>query len=109
MINSKARETTFVMIATFSFLVLSAYLVLWKQSNQDIRIVEAAAILFLLGVLFSSRKAPTIATAFLFTGLRWTFGAIVTHELRAIIATVIFLSVPTLILYLDARKRKSIL
>jgi hypothetical protein len=103
------RQTVCILVAGFSFLILSAYLILWSHSNRDFRIVVTVAILFILGVLFAPRKDLTIGTAFLFAGLRWGFAAIVTHELRAIIATVIFLSVPAAMLYLDSRKQKPIL
>ena len=103
------RQTTCVLVAGFSFLILSTYLMLWTQSNRDIRILVAAAILFIVGVLFAPRRDLTLGTAFLFAGLRWAFAAIITHELRSIIATVLFLSVPAIMLFLDGRKQNRIL
>jgi FtsH-binding integral membrane protein len=100
------RETVFAMIAAFSFLVLSTYLVLWKDSNRDLRIVCITAILFVVAIVFSRRKDVAVGGSFLFAAIRWALAAIVTHELRAITATVVFLSVPALLLFLDSRKRK---
>jgi hypothetical protein len=103
------RQTVCALIAAFSFLVLSGYLLLWNHSNRDMRIMIGAAILFILGVLFSPRKDVTIFAAFLFVAIRLAFAAIITLELRAIIGTLIFLSVPVLMLYLEARKQKRIM
>lgn len=107
--NYDSRQTASVLVAGFSFLVLSAYLLLWRHSNQDIRITIASAVLFFLSVVLAPRKDVTICAAFLFAGLRWAVAAIITFEARAIIGALLFLSVPALLLFLEARRQRPVL
>lgn len=109
MANIQLRQTISVLLAGFSFVILSSYLVLWTHSNQDIRIVIVCAVLFVIGVFLAPRKDATICAAFLFAAFRWGIVALITHGARPVIATVVLLAVPLLWFYLESRKQKPIL
>lgn len=64
-----------------------------------------AALLFMLSVIFAPRKDVTIGVTFLFTGVRWGIAAVTTHELRAVLAAVVFLGVQGLLVLLEARQK----
>lgn len=100
------RETLCGLVAVFSLLILSAYIVLWNESNRDWRIAGAVFVLFVLGVVFSPRRNVVVAAAFLFSAIRWGIVALITWQPRAIVATAGFLSVPILLLIVDARKQQ---
>ncbi len=104
--GQRLRQSIFGLTAVFSFLIFSAYLVLWKESNHDMRIAATSAILFLMGVFLSPRRDVTIFATFIFAGVRWAFGAIIAHDLRVIVAASVFLAVPVVMLVVDARKQK---
>lgn len=101
------RETLCTLVAGFSLLILSAYVVLWKASNRDWRIAGAAFVLFVLSVMFSPRRNLVIGAAFLFSAIRWGIAALITLEPGAIVAAVGFFSVPILLLIADTRKQRT--
>jgi hypothetical protein len=95
------RERILGVIAIFSFFILSASLVLWKTSNQNLKVAAIAAALFLCGIIFSRQKVAVICASLLFAGVRWGIGAIFTHDQRAATAALLFLSIPVLLFVLD--------
>ena len=103
----KQRETLCGLVAVFSLLILSAYIVLWKESNRDWRIAGTAFGLFVLGVVFSPRRNVVIAAAFLFSAIRWGIVALITWEPRAIIAALGFCSIPILLLIAETRQQST--
>jgi hypothetical protein len=114
----KQRETLCGLVAVFSLLILSAYIVLWKESNRDwlfraspaVRhqvIAGTAFVLFVLGVVFSPRRNVVIAAAFLFSAIRWGIVALITWEPRAIIAALGFCSIPILLLIAETRQQST--
>ena len=107
--NIQLRQTISVLIAGFSFVILSSYLVLWSHRNQDMRIVIVCAVFFVIGVFLAPRKDAVICAAFLFAACRWGIVAFTTHGVRPVIATIVLLAVPLLWFYLESRKQKPIL
>jgi hypothetical protein len=105
--RNRHRETLCGLVAVFSLLALSAYIVLWKESNRDWRIVGAAFVLFVLGVVFSPRRNSVIAAAFLFSAIRWGIVALTTRDARAIVAALGFCSIPILLLIAETRKQST--
>lgn len=93
------------MTSAVSLLVLSAYVVLWANSNKDLRIAGVALIFFIAGIAIAHHRVGVICGAFFCTSLRWIIGAVGTGERRAIVAALVTATLPTVLLLVDARRQ----
>lgn len=105
MFKPENRDTLGGVISAVSLLVLSAYVVLWSDSNKDLRIAGIALIFFIAGIAIAHHRVGVICGALFFTSLRWIIGAVGTGERRAIIAALVTTALPTLLLLVDARRQ----
>ncbi len=78
-----------------------------ERNQQRLKDPIACVILFSFALILARRKDVTLFAALGFAGLRWAIAAIVTHELRTVIATIIFLGIPILLIFgmLDDRSQ----
>ena len=96
------RQTISGLLAVFSLMILSSYMVLWRESNRDYRIVVISLLVFVVAIVFSPDKRGSLCAASGFTGIRWLLGAIATREHRAVLATVFFIGLPVAYILLEA-------
>lgn len=86
--------------------VLSAYAVIWNQTNKSPWVIGGTIGLFIVGVIFASHRVGILCGAFFFVALRWMIAAIGTGERRAIVATIVFAAIPTILLIIDGRRQQ---
>lgn len=99
-------QTIASLVAIFALLILSSYLVLWRESNRNIFIAGACGVLFAAGIFLSHDRIVAIYAAFGFTGARWAISAIATRQLTPVVATICFLGVPSMMILYDLRRRR---
>jgi hypothetical protein len=92
--NGQGWKTFFLLITGFSLLILSGYIVLWRESNKNLAIAGASFVGVVLGIALSADRRVTICAALAFTTFRWLIGAVFTGDRRAIFATIAFAVVP---------------
>ena len=102
--RNEARQTAASLVAAFALLVLSSYIVLWHESNQNLIIAGSCLGLVVAGVFCSPDRRVALCAAFGFTGLRWLIPAVITRHPRPILAAIFFLGVPTALIAFDASK-----
>ena len=96
------RDTLGGVMSAISLLVLSAYVVLWADSNKDLLVAGIALTVFIAGIAVAHHRVGVICGAFFFTSLRWIIGAVATGERQAIVAAIVTAALPTAMLLVDA-------
>jgi hypothetical protein len=102
-----ARQTLATMLGSFSLLVFSAYLILWQQSNQDVRLAAGSLLLFLAAVTLSPDRSATIGVTFLFSGFHWLVLALISSDRRDALTALGLLLVPASIMVLTSWKERA--
>lgn len=101
-----AHQTLVAILGSFSLLVFSAYLILWQQSNQDVRLAAGSLLLFLVALTLSPDRSATIGGSFLFSGFHWLVIALITAETRDALTALALLLVPAGIMVLTSWKQR---
>ncbi len=101
-------QTAFATIGAFSLLALTAYVVLWQQTNQDLRIAGGSALLFLLALICAPDRGATLGVTFLFSGFHWFVVALFSAGIRELVAALALLLVPAVIVGIAALKERSV-
>lgn len=101
-----ARQTLVAILGSFSQLVFSAHLILWQQSNQDVRLAAGSLLLFLVALTLSPDRCATIGASFLFSGFHWLVVALINAETRDALTALGLLLVPAGIMVLTSWKQR---